>query len=661
MDLTRRELLAFAPLAYQANGGATPAGDVLWDYFVRRLSAADEQRRRKLASLGTVAELTALRTRVRGNLLADIGGFPERTPLNAKQTGVLERSDYVIEKILFESRPRFYVTASIYRPKSAGMRRPAVIQSCGHYVEGKAAADYQRTSIGLARKGFVVLTFDPLGQSERRMYQEVWDKNPDASATSEHAIAGRPCFLLGRTLAHYRIWDAIRALDYLETRPDVDKAHLGMVGHSGGGMMTLLTAALEDRLQAVMSCCAVTSFYHKFRAFLPGDPEQVIPRIYEQGIDHPELIASVAPRAFLIGAAQRDFVPLDGARRTYEEAKQAFAIAGVPDRLGKTETNDEHKMNQELREACCAWMLKHLAGESGDTRERDCQIETPADLWCTPNGRSMEIAGARSIFDLNRDYSRQLQSSRKGVQRQDVLRLLALPAMRVESRRLNDGPTGFRIESESGVELPATLSGPKHTEILLILAAEQGRNSPAARNLSRHLMEAGYPVLGVDLRGWGETAPKAASQFVKAPGEEFFAVHGIELGRPILGMRVHDLLAAVRLMQGQYKKIYAIGLEAGGLVVLHAAAVDNSISGVATYLTLNSYQDVLERPVSHEPLASFVPSALAYYDLAELSRIIAPRPAVAIQPRDSMRRPYTSALPEETVARKILSGLHLRR
>ena len=68
----------------------------------------------------------------------------------------------------------------------------------------------------------MVLIFDPLGQGERLMYKELWEKNPNASATSEHTIAGRPCFLLGKALAHYRIWDAIRAVDYLESRPDVD-------------------------------------------------------------------------------------------------------------------------------------------------------------------------------------------------------------------------------------------------------------------------------------------------------------------------------------------------------------------------------------------------------------------------------------------------------
>ena len=167
---------------------------------------------------------------------------------------------------------------------------------------------------------------------------------------------------MGRTLSQFRIWDAMRALDYLETRPEVDKTRLGMLGHSGGGMITLLTAPLDLRVRAAMSCCAVTSFYHKTKALLIADPEQIVPGIYPAGIDHPELIAAVAPRAFLIGAALKDFVPLEGTRRTYEEAKRLFDLGGG--RLGKVETDDEHKLNRELREACYGWMLEHLAGQA---------------------------------------------------------------------------------------------------------------------------------------------------------------------------------------------------------------------------------------------------------------------------------------------------------
>jgi len=126
-------------------------------------------------------------------------------------------------------------------------------------------------------------------------------------------------------------------------------------------------------------------------------------------------------------------------------------------------------------------------------------------------------------------------------------------------------------------------------------------------------------------------------------------------------MRVQDLLAAVRLMRGNYRAVYAVGLEGGALVPLHAAAIDNSISGVATVRTLISYQDILERPLYAEPLSSIVPCARAYYDLAELARMISPRPSVAVEPHDALRRPIKAALSDEAVVREILSGLHLRR
>jgi hypothetical protein len=267
--MSRRECLALGPLAGLA--GTAGHGAMMWNYFMQELDAADAIRRERLKGLRTAGQVKALGDRVRGMLLAAIGGLPPRTPLNAKVVGTLIRSDYVIEKVIFESRPQYYVTANLYRPKTITSRRPAVIESCGHYAEGKASPDYQSACVGLAKKGIVAMIFDPMGQGERLMYRDAQGERP-AGGTAEHAVAGKACLLVGRTLAHFRIWDAMRALDYLESRPDVDKTRLGMLGHSGGGMMTLLTAPLDLRIRAAMSCCAVTSFYHKTKALLGGDP-----------------------------------------------------------------------------------------------------------------------------------------------------------------------------------------------------------------------------------------------------------------------------------------------------------------------------------------------------------------------------------------------------
>ena len=598
---------------------------MMWDYLMRELSAADERRRRALASIQTKSQLAALQDRVRRVMHSGIGPFPERTLLRAQHVGEIAKPDYVIEKIIFESQPDYFVTANLYRPKSTAARLPAVVQSCGHYSEGKAAPDYQRACIGLARKGFVALIFDPMGQGERWMFSQPGQE--PASATSEHVLAGRPTLLLGRTLANYRMWDFIRALDYLETRPDVDPSRIGMLGHSGGGMMTLLTAPLEPRIRAAMSCCAVTSFYHKTKALLLADPEQIVPGVYANGIDHPELIAAVAPRPFLIGAVLRDYVPLDGTRRTYQDGKRIYELLGAPEDLAVVESDNVHMLDQNLREACYGWMLKHLAGETADNREPEMQVQNAQNLWCTPKGRVMDLKNARNTFDLNRDYSHQLMQRRTSSKVADVRSLLALPA---------------EPKPQPGIDVPTTLTeGAKGREVLLVVISDQGRNSPDATQLTQAFFEAGYSVLGADLRGWGETActkPKKES----FAWDDFFAWRALEMGSPLLGMRVHDLLAITHSMTTRYRKIYVVGIRTAGLVAVHAAALNEGIAGVATYQTLDSYQDVIDHSPSTEPVSSLVFGALARYDLPDLARLIHPRP-----------------ISRASSAAEILRGLHL--
>jgi dienelactone hydrolase len=609
--ISRREALALAPLLYAQNPAwsAPYQGAMMWDWLMRELDTADDRRRKSLAAIRNKDELTQLQEKVRRVMRTGIGAFPERNPLNPQHIGEVSHDDYVIEKIIFESRPDYYVTANLYRPKSTATPRPAVVQSCGHYEEGKAAEDYQRACIGLARKGFVALIFDPMGQGERVMFRKPGEKRP--GATSEHSLAGKPTLLLGRTLAHYRIWDVMRALDYLETRPEVDATRMGMLGHSGGGMMTILTAPLEPRIRAAMSCCAVTSFYHKTKAHLMADPEQIVPGIYPNGVDHPEMIAAVAPRAFLIGAVLRDYVPLEGTRRTYEETKPIYEMLGEPGRLGRVESDNEHKLDQNLREACYGWMMKHLANESGDTSEPPMQVETEETLWCTKTGSVMDLKKARSVFDLNLSYSHELAKKRPSkVNTDDVRALLSAP------------------EPDPNIQLPTTLvKGTAHPDVLIVIVSDLGRNSADAKKLASAIVDAGFSVLGVDLRGWGDTTPDTPKK-AKFTWEEFFAWRAIELGRPLLGMRVGDFSASVRKVAGGYKKIYAVGLGTAGLVAMHAAAL-SVLAGVATVGTLASYQDVIENLTYKEPVSSLVWGALTRYDLPGLAAAIHPRPCFA--------------------------------
>jgi cephalosporin-C deacetylase-like acetyl esterase len=616
--LTRREWLAIAA-ATGLRADSTNDAAELWNYFERDLTAHDERRRRKLSEIRTPADLAALQQNAQRTLAAGIGDFPDRTPLYPRPVGEIVRPDYVIEKLIFESRPGFFVTANVYRPKSTARRRPAVVQTCGHYMEGKATVDYATACAALAMKGFVALIFDPWGQGERITLRDAAGKPAFKSATGEHILAGGPGILLGRTLANYLVWDIIRAIDYLESRPDVNAGRMGLFGHSGGGMMTLLTAPIEPRIRAAMSCCAVTSFYHKTQALLMADPEQIVPGVYAQGIDHPELIAAVAPRAFLIGAVLRDFVPLAGTRRTLQEVKPIFELAGVPGNVDMVESDNEHMLDKNLREACYGWMLKHLAGEFGNTREPEIRVEPESALWCTKTGYVMDTEGARSVFDLNREEARRLGAARN-------LRPPVPP--NAIQHRLGIDALGA---PESGIHVPRTMVH-NTRDVLLILAAAQGHTSAGARQLADQFTAAGFSVLSVDLRGWGETTPHPPGKNAKFSWDEFFAWRSFELGRPLLGMRTTDLLAVSREMAATYRKIYLIGIEAGGLVALHAAALDPSVAGVAAWRTLTSWTEVVGRHQSTEPVSSFVPGALQDYDIPDLILSLAPRPVVMIDP-----------------------------
>jgi cephalosporin-C deacetylase-like acetyl esterase len=159
----------------------------------------------------------AAKLRARNSLLKMVGGLPTaKTPLNLQRTGAIERTDYQIQKIIFESSPRFFVTGDLYIPKQGKKPFPAVLQPTGHSTAAKARAFYQTLALGLVKSGFVVLTYDPLGQGERRVfYDPALEDSKAGGGTVEHQMPGIQSLLAGERIARYMIWDGIRAIDLL--------------------------------------------------------------------------------------------------------------------------------------------------------------------------------------------------------------------------------------------------------------------------------------------------------------------------------------------------------------------------------------------------------------------------------------------------------------
>jgi len=221
--------------------------------------------------------------------------WPERTPLKARTTGIATRGYYRVENVVFESRPRFVVTANLFLPLGQTGPFPAVVVVPGHaMVEGKNMEKYLTAQLGLVRQGFAVLAYDPIGQGER--------KRPGF----EHPL-GYGSFLVGRTNEGYIVWDTIRAIDYLCSRSEIDPSRIGLTGNSGGGENTFYTMPLDSRIKAAASCCFTCSYEAWLREggnhcacnHMPG-----LARSMEQF----EIVGLNAPRPYLAGNAAEDTI-----------------------------------------------------------------------------------------------------------------------------------------------------------------------------------------------------------------------------------------------------------------------------------------------------------------------------------------------------------------
>jgi len=214
-------VLGAADLRVLGNPGT---GDMMLEYLASLARQATEKRRERLHRIHSESDIRNWQDVNRRSFLEAIGGLPgERTPLRPRATGTLVREGYEVRKIVFESLPEFYVTANLYVPRGGSGPHPAVLSPCGHALNSKAYPEYQRLFIGLVRRGYVVLTWDTVGQGERfQLWDFVFRHRGLTDKSNEHGILGIREYLLGQNLARYLIWDGLRALDYLAALPEVD-------------------------------------------------------------------------------------------------------------------------------------------------------------------------------------------------------------------------------------------------------------------------------------------------------------------------------------------------------------------------------------------------------------------------------------------------------
>ncbi len=203
-------------------------------YLLQQVHAQYTPRRAALDNaLASAAGTAAYRDSVRARFRRVLGPLPTRSPLRARVVGTVPQAGFRIEKVIYESQPQHHVTANLYVPEGRG-RRPAALLLCGHEQASKATPSYQLTARLLARNGFVVLVVDPVSQGERMQLVDGGGQPLTRGGTTEHTLLNAQATLLGRTLPGEELWDNVRGLDYLFSRPEVDAARPSCRGSPRG-------------------------------------------------------------------------------------------------------------------------------------------------------------------------------------------------------------------------------------------------------------------------------------------------------------------------------------------------------------------------------------------------------------------------------------------
>ncbi|MFD1143611.1 alpha/beta hydrolase family protein [Larkinella insperata] len=626
----------------------------LYTHLCQWAFAQLQTRQQAIEKLKTKADWEKRQAEVRAKLKKIVGPFPAKTPLNPVVTGTIQREDFTVEKLYFESRPQYYVTAALFLPKNRSGKVPAIVYCSGHSYNGFRQEAYQRIILNYVKKGFVVLAFDPIGQGERLQYDDDVVKK---SAVNEHSYPGAQSFIAGLSPANYFIWDGIRSVDYLLTRSEVDPARIGIAGRSGGATQSAYIAALDDRIVAAAPECYITTFDKLLRSKGPQDAEQNLLYGLENGVDIPDYLEVRAPKPTLIVATTMDIFSIQGARDAYQEARKAYQALGKADALNMVEDDAGHESTLKNREASYAFFQKYL-NNPGSSADLDVEFFKEKELWVTPTGLVRNSLKGETLFSLNQKYTqvlldetkKQTAASQKDL-REKIIALTGYqkpPSSKAvifcgRMHRAQYAIEKYLIKGAGNYYLPFLWLKPKSkaTKTLLLLD-ERGKNVTAKTGeWADQLVQAGYQIILPDLSGTGELG----TGYLK---EGDSVIDGIPMNLWFTGVLTHKSLVAVRaeeieILADAIKKsmgpnhplaVAALGTLTSDL--LHSAVLKNSFDQLVLLNPLISYQSVVEeKQYKTKYVLSAVAGALSAYDLPDLVTALPAAKLLLINPVDA--------------------------
>ncbi|WP_168122295.1 acetylxylan esterase [Paenibacillus sp. HB172176] len=626
----------------------------LSSFVYRRSREAFRRGDRMRDELKNPEELKRRQLYIKERFMQAIGGLPEAiSDLKPVISSSIDHESFRIENISFESRPNVKVTCNLYVPLKAKKPCPAVLFLCGHHDAAKTTEEYQRVCQILAQSGLAVLAMDPPGQGERLQYpSRLTGRSLIGAGVREHDYAGSQCLPIGDSLARYFLHDAMRAIDYLEQRSEVDSSRIGVTGNSGGGTQTAMLMMADNRIAAAAPCTFIMSRESFLYAGIPQDAEQIWPGFTLDGLDHEDILISMVPRPVLVLAAAYDFFPIEGTRSAVERTRRFWEMSGELDGLELFVDAVTHKYSERMAHKAAGFFAHHFLGKKG-LIDWPVRLHKPESLHCCPGGQALlEASENETAMTLHKEIRQRaseiLQAGDE--QRQEDRKTAAIEWLR-------HAVCGGRLPCELHPRLDMTRGNVCEMEVysamwrsqrnlfnhaFLIRAAklaeerlpitiavwEEGTNRLQEHwHWIRETCAAGRCVMVLDVSGSGKLAPYAFGE--GDPLDFYEAIHKLStdlfwLGDSLAALRTYDVWRAFEAIKQlpfvnpDAVSLYANGRE--GMYAYLASALTDRVQSMRWEKPLHSTSEwvMSEHYDARNIMGIILPGHLRYFDLPEL-------------------------------------------
>jgi hypothetical protein len=601
--------------------------------FFADIDAAEQEWIANYEALDTKEDVEAYQKTRREAFMRALGPMWERTPLNAQITGQGVKEKYRYENVIFESVPGVYVTGTLFLPLEERFKGPypAMLVVCGHSSNGKAYEKYQGLGILAAVNGLAAFVVDPIDQGERHQYLNE-DGKVVVESVPAHNLVHAGAILVGRNAATFEVWDNMRAIDYLQSRPEVVADKIGVCGTSGGGTQTSYLMSLDDRVALAAPSCYICTFFNDLTKNLgPQDGEQNIFGQLKFGMDHADYLFLRAPIPTLMCCATDDFFNCDDGWRSYRYAARIFSRLQYSNRISIVEKDADHGYSEEARVATVRWALLWFTGRNDEIVEHDQPLLDDQEIRSIKEGASvMTLLNARTSRELNLELARQLKPERQkkwdGIDADTAAQLVReraivraeTPAAKVVAEEGND--VVFETDEDIYLTTRVNFGADEQFDELTIRISDVGRASEptnaafAAENCGK--------MAAVELRGYGETQAVGRTYY----NHSHFGTDGSDyclaylLGKSYVGLRVDDLLAVAnyyREKTGAKIKLQAEGY-AGTVALIAAIAAPDMFESVELIGELPTWESQLEKPYSPIVMANAIHGVLNDFDIDDL-------------------------------------------